>query len=198
LTAETCPHYLVLSRRDYGKYGHRIVVTPPIREAADQKALWVGLKKRVIDVLATDHCAYTKLVKDAGKESVWKTPGGLPGLETLLPLMLTFGVNKGRLTIQRLTELVAETPATIFGLHQHKGMIRVGADADLVVLDLKRTYRFNVEETESVADFSPFEGWKMKGKPVMTIVNGKIVMEDGEVYDVTPGRFTVPQNLSRS
>ena len=197
LTAETCPHYLMLSRRDYKKYGHLIVVTPPIREPADQKALWIGLKRRVIDILATDHCAYTREVKDAGRESVWKTPGGLPGLETLLPLMLTFGVNKGRLTIRRLTELIAGTPATIFGLHPRKGTIGVGADADLVVLDLKRTYRFNVEEMESVADFSPFDGWKMKGKPVMTIVNGSIVMEDGEVLDETRGKFTVPQNLGR-
>jgi allantoinase len=194
VTAETCPHYLLLSRRDYGKYGHRIIVTPPIRELADQKSLWAGLKKHVIDILATDHCAYSKRVKDAGEVFVWKTPGGLSGLETLLPLMLTFGVNKGRLTLSRLTELIAEAPARIFGFHQRKGVIRVGADADLVVLDLKRRYRLDANTMESVADFTPFDGWKMKGKPVMTIVNGHIVMEEGEIFVENRGRFVSPMN----
>lgn len=199
VTAETCPHYLLLSRKGYRKCGHLIVVTPPIRNLADQKALWIGLKKQVIDILATDHCAYMRRVKDAGKASVWNTPGGIPGLETLLPLMLTFGVNKGKLTIRQLTKLTAEVPARIFGLRHRKGVIRVGADADLVVLDLKRVYRFNVDDMESIADFTPFDGWKMKGKPVMTIVNGQIAMEEGQVFDRTTGKFVVPlnQGLSR-
>jgi allantoinase len=183
ITAETCPHYLLLSRKDYSRYGHLIIVTPPIRENSDQMALWKALLKGPIDTLATDHCAYTRIVKDKGKSSVWETPGGLPGLETLLPLMLTYGVAKGKLSLQALVRFVSETPARIFGLFPHKGVLRAGADADLTLLDLKSRYRFRADSMRSIGDFSPFDGWPMKGRPVMTLVNGKIVMEDGEVFE---------------
>jgi D-hydantoinase len=190
VTTETCPHYLLLSRKDYQRYGHLMIVTPPIRELKDQNALWHGLSRGSIDLVATDHCAYRRLVKDKGKNSVWDTPGGLPGLETLLPLMLTFGVAKGRLSLERLVELVSEQPAKIFGLFPRKGVIRTGADADLTLLDLKSRYRFRADSMRSIGDFSPFDGWEMRGKPVMTIVNGSIVMENGEVFDdEKAGRF---------
>jgi allantoinase len=190
VTVETCPHYLLLSRKDYERYGHLMIVTPPIRELTDQKALWQGLSSGLINAVATDHCAYRRTVKDRGKNSVWDTPGGLPGLETLLPLMLTYGVAKGRLSLEFLTRLVSEQPAKIFGLYPRKGVIRTGADADLTLLDLKSRYRFRADSTRSIGDFSPFDGWEMRGKPVMTIVNGSIVMENGEVFDdEKAGRF---------
>jgi len=194
VTSETCPQYLLLSRRDYARFAHLIVVAPPIRELDDQRALWIGLKKHVIDILVTDHCAFTKRAKDAGKSSVWSTPAGIPGLETLLPLILTFGVNRGRLTVRHMIDLIAEAPARIFGLYPSKGTIRVGADADLTVLDLKRSYRFNAGEMESVAGFTPFDGWKMKGKPIMTVVNGRIAMDNGEVFNERVGKFVTPKN----
>jgi allantoinase len=190
VTVETCPHYLLLSRKDYERYGHLMIVTPPIRELADQKALWQGLSSELINILATDHCAYRRTVKDRGKDSVWDTPGGLPGLETLLPLMLTYGVAKGKLSLELLTRLVSERPAKIFGLYPRKGVIRTGADADLTLLDLKSRYRFRADSMRSIGDFSPFDGWEMRGKPVMTVVNGSIVMENGEVFDdEKAGRF---------
>jgi len=191
VTAETCPHYLMLSRRDYKKYRHLIIVTPPIRELSDQKALWDGLKSGVIDAISTDHCPYPRRVKDAGKTSAWKTPPGMPGLETLLPLMIT-QVNKGRLSWRELVRLTSASPARIFGLPR-KGRLEVGADADIVVVDPKRAYRFSVEEMKSVGGFSPFEGWRMKGKSVMTIVNGRIVMEEGQMVERNQGRFVKPQ-----
>ena len=195
VTAETCPHYLLLSRKDYRKYGHLMIVTPPIRDLSDLRTLWSGLTKGVIDVIATDHCAYPRRVKDKGKTTVWKTPPGIPGLETLLPLMLT-QMSKGKLTLFQLVKLTAETPARIFDLPQ-KGMLKVGYDADLTVVDLKRSYRFKAEEMQSAGDFSPFEGWKMKGKPVMTIVNGNVVMEEGEIVEASKGRFVKPQRTAR-
>jgi dihydroorotase-like cyclic amidohydrolase len=167
-----------------------MIVTPPIRESSDQKALWKALPKGPIDILATDHCAYTRVVKDKGKFSVWDTPGGLPGLETLLPLMLTHGFARGRLSLETLVRLVSEAPARVFGLFPRKGVIRAGADADLTLLDLKSRYRFRADSMRSIGDFSPFDGWPMKGRPVMTMVNGKIVMEDGEVFgDEKSGTF---------
>ena len=190
VTSETCPHYLLLSRRDYGKYGHLVIVTPPVRELTDQKALWIGLKKGVIDAISTDHCPYPRPVKDAGKTSAWKTPPGMPGLETLLPLMLT-QVNKGRLSWSELVRLTSEAPARIFSLPR-KGSLSVGADADIVVVDPKRVYRFSVEDMKSVGGFSPFDGWRMIGKPVMTIVNGRIVMQDSDIVERKQGRFVRP------
>ena len=181
ITAETCPHYLLLSKKDYPRYGHLMIVTPPIRDLADQKALWKGLANGSVDLLATDHCAYKRLVKDKGRDSVWGTPGGMPGLETLLPLMLTYGVGRGRISLQGLVRLVSEHPAKAFGVYPRKGALRPGADADLTVLDLKSRYRFRADSMHSIGDFSPFDGWEMKGKPVITIVNGKVVMEDGQL-----------------
>ena len=190
ITAETCPHYLLLSNKDYSRYGHLMIVTPPIRETSDRKALWRALSNGSIDLLATDHCAYTRPVKDKGKLRVWDTPSGLPGLETFLPLMLTYGVAKGRLSLKSLVRLISEKPARIFGLHPRKGTIRIGSDADLTLLDLKSRYRFRADSMRSIGDFSPFDDWEMKGKPVMTIVNGRIVMEKGQVFeDEKAGRF---------
>lgn len=190
ITAETCPQYLLLSKKDYSRYGHLMIVTPPIRELGDREALWQALSNGPIDLLATDHCAYTRVVKDKGKLSVWDTPGGLPGLETFLPLMLTYGVAKGRLSLESLVRLVSENPARTFGLYPLKGTIKTGRDADLTLVDLKSHYSFRADSMQSIGDFSPFDGWKMKGKPVMTIVNGKIVMEDGQVFgDEKAGRF---------
>ena len=191
VTAETCPHYLLLSRRDYRKYRHLIIVTPPIRELSDQKALWDGLKSGVINAISTDHCPYPRSVKDRGKTSAWRTPPGMPGLETLLPLVIT-QVSKGRLSWRELARLTSESPARIFGLSR-KGKLEVGADADIVVVDPKRFYRFSIEEMESIAGFSPFDGWRMKGKPVMTIVNGRIVMEEGQIVERNQGRFVKPR-----
>ena len=148
------------------------------------------MKNGVIDMISTDHCAYPRRVKDTGKTSVWKTPPGMPGLETLLPLLFT-QVNKGRLTIRELVRLTSQAPAKTFGL-PHKGELRVGSDADIVIIDPKRAYRFRVEEMESVGGFSPFDGWKMRGKPVMTIVNGHIVMEEGEIVERRQGKFVKP------
>ncbi len=183
ITAETCPHYLLLSRKDYDRYGHRMIVTPPIREATDQVALWKAISNGTIDMVATDHCAYSELVKDKGRLSVWETPGGLPGLETFLPLMLTYGVARGRISLETFVRLVAERPARAFGLYPRKGVLRTGSDADITLLDLKSRYSFRANSMRSIGDFSPFDGWQMKGKPVMTIVNGNIVMDNDQVFD---------------
>lgn len=187
VTAETCPHYLLLSAKDYRKYGRLMIVTPPIKTRGDTEALWSALNDRTIDLVASDHCAYYRKDKDRGARSVWATPPGMPGLETMMPLLLSEGVNKSRISIRRLVQLVSEAPARIFGLYPRKGTIRRGSDADLTVVDMKLRYKIDSERFECAGDFSPFDGWKLRGAPVLTIVRGQVVAENGRI--VGPGGF---------
>jgi D-hydantoinase len=194
VTTETCPHYLLLSTKDYRRYGHRMVVTPPIKKGQDSEALWEGINDGTIDLITSDHCAYYKKVKDKGARSVWATPPGIPGLETMLPLILSEGVNKSRISLRRLTQVMSEAPARIFGLYPRKGTIRQGADADLTIVDLKRRYRIDAEIFECAGDFSPFDGWRVRGGPVITVVRGNVVAECGQIVGSAGyGRFTKPR-----
>jgi dihydropyrimidinase/allantoinase len=181
VTAETCPHYLIFSREDYAKYKHYIIINPPIRTEEDKEALWDGLTKGFIDNVATDHCAYYKSEKDKGLMSLWETPPGIPGLETMLALLLSEGVNKGRISLETLVKITSENPAKNFGLYPRKGSLQIGSDADFVIVDFKKEWTITKDLLKSAGDFTPFEGWKVKGKPIITIVRGEIVAEEGEV-----------------
>jgi D-hydantoinase len=181
VTAETCPHYLIFSREDYAKYKHYIIINPPIRMEEDKEALWDGLTKGFIDNVATDHCAYYKSEKDKGLMSLWETPPGIPGLETMLALLLSEGVNKGRISLETLVKITSENPAKNFGLYPRKGSLQIGSDADFVIVDFKKEWTITKDLLKSAGDFTPFEGWKVKGKPIITIVRGEIVAEEGEV-----------------
>ena len=193
VSAETCPHYLLLSAKDYRKYRHLMVVTPPIKTKEDSKALWRGLNDRTIDLIASDHCAYYRKDKDRGAKSVWATPPGIAGLETMMPLLLSEGVNKSRISLLRLAQLTSETPAKISGFYPRKGTIRQGSDADLTIVDMKVRSKIDSESFECVSDFSPFDGWKIKGAPVLTIVGGHVVADAGQVVGSEGiGCFTRP------
>jgi len=194
VTVETCPHYLLLSAKDYRRYGHRIVVTPPIKRKEDAEALWKGINDGTVDLISSDHCAYYKKAKDKGARSVWETPPGLPGLETMLPLLLSEGVNKSRISLRRLTKMMCEAPARIFGLYPRKGTIMLGADADLTIVDLKRRYTIDSESFECAGDFSPFDGWELRGRPVATVVRGRVVAENGQIVGSAGfGRLAKPE-----
>lgn len=181
-TAETCPHYLLLTKDDYARYGPRIVVNPPIRSKHDLAALWRGLSDGTVDALATDHCVFSSESKDVGWNNIWETPSGVPGLETSVSLILSEGVNKGRISLERFVQLSSENPARIFGIYPRKGTIQLGSDADITVVDLKKEDVIRTDQMRCAGDFTPFEGWKVKGRPVMTIVRGTIVAQDGEIY----------------
>ena len=199
VTAETCPHYLLLSANDYRKYGHRMVVTPPIKTRKDSEALWRGVSDGTIDIIASDHCPYYKKQKDSGLGCVWETPLGIPGLETMLPLLLSEGVNRSRISLRRLMQLVCEAPAKIFGLYPRKGVINPGSDADLTVVDLKLRHRVDAEHFECAGDFSPFDDWRLRGAPVKTIVRGNVVAEDGQIVGSEGfGRFVRPDRRTWS
>ena len=188
LMGETCPHYLVLDESVYTcPDGHLFSVTPPLRTKEDQRALWEGLRKRAFQAVATDHCPFTRAQKAPFKDEPARIPSGLPGVETLLPLLYHFGVVQGILRLEDLAWYLAEGPAKAFGLWPRKGAIRPGADADLVLLDPQGSWKIEARNLHMATDFSPYEGWVLQGKIVGVLSRGEWVYRDGEILG-RPGR----------
>jgi dihydroorotase (multifunctional complex type) len=177
ITCEATPHHLLLSAEDLKKIGTLALTMPPLRNKKHLTALWDGIKKGAIDVLASDHAPHTFEEKTA--DSIWEVKVGIPGLETILPLLLTQIKNK-QLSITDLIRLMAEKPAEIFKL-DNKGYLNEGKDADLTVINLKQKYKIDSSKFLSKAQYSPFDGWRVEGKPVKTFVEGKLIMDDGEI-----------------
>jgi len=186
ITCEVTPHHLLLSRECYGRHSTMAVTTPPIRGGVDQEALLEGLREGRIDVVASDHAPHTPEEKGirGRRRSVWEVMPGFPGLETTLPLMLTL-VNRGFLRLGDVVRLMAENPAKIFNLTGF-GCLEEGAHANFVVLDMRWEGRIDSSSFYSRAKYSPFDGWRVKGRPVKTFVNGRLVMDGGEVV-ASPG-----------
>jgi len=177
--AETCPHYLLLNEsRLKGKDGNRYIMSPPLRTDDDKNALWHGLKRGDISIISTDHCSFSLKQKVASDFS--KVPSGLPGVETLLPLIYTHGVLKKRITINNLVEVLSENPAKIYGLYPRKGIVSIGSDADIVIFDPKREVTIDHKNLHMNVDWSPYQGWKLKGYPIYTILRGNIIYEKGK------------------
>lgn len=181
ITAEVTPQALLLNKKDYEKYKHYIIMNPPVREKEDNLTLWNSLCDGTIDCIVTDHCAYTKEEKDVGLKNIWNTPPGIPGLETLITLLISEGINKNRIELQKLVQLCCENPAKIFGLYPRKGVIQVNSDADFMIIDLKKKDVIRADKFQCIGEFTPFEGWRIKGKPVLTIVRGQIISDNGNI-----------------
>jgi allantoinase len=180
-TAETCPQYLLLTVDKIERHSFYAKVNPPLRSKSDVRELWKAVKDRVIDILVSDHAPQPEGDKDSGLNDIWKASSGMPGVETMLPLMLT-KVNEGLISLERLVEVLSESVSKIFGLYPRKGIIRVGSDADLTIVDMHRERTIRVDDLKTKAkDLVIYDGWKVRGVPVGTIVGGKIVMWDGEV-----------------
>ncbi|MEM2119336.1 MAG: dihydroorotase family protein, partial [Candidatus Bathyarchaeia archaeon] len=177
VTCEATPHHLLLTEDFLNKIGTLAITMPPVRSQSHAEALWLGIKKRWIDVIGSDHAPHTLAEKKAA--NVWEAKVGVPGLETTLPLLLT-AVKQKRLALSELLRLTAENPAKIFGLKK-KGSLKVGNSADLAVVSLKRKFKIDSSAFYSRAKFSPFDGWKVEGKAVKTFVNGQLVMDEGSI-----------------
>lgn len=177
ITCEVTPHHLFLSSEHLKRYKTLALTDPPIRSEKDIEALWEALKQCSIDALASDHAPHT--IEEKETESVWDARPGIPGLETSLPLLLT-QVNKGVLTIPDVVRVTSKKPADIFHL-KGRGSLDEGYCADLVVVDINREYQIDSSKFYSKAKYSPFDGWRVKGKPVKTFVNGLLVMDEGEI-----------------
>ena len=179
VTCEVTPHNLLLSSEQYKRSNFFALTDPPLRTREDAAAMWSALKRGFIDVIASDHAPHA--LEEKSVDSVWEAKPGIPGLETTLSLLLT-RVNDGRLSLLELVRLTAEEPAKIFNLSE-RGFLGEGNWADIVVVDMKREYEIDSSVFFSKAKYSPFDGMCVKGKPIKTFVNGKLVMDEGELLE---------------
>ncbi|MEM2936068.1 MAG: dihydroorotase family protein [Candidatus Bathyarchaeia archaeon] len=176
VTCEATPHHLLLTASDLHAQGGKALTNPPLRSRFNTSKLWRALNDGTIDIVASDHAPHS--LEEKRGENVWKVSPGIPGLETTLPLLLN-EVNRGRMVWNRLIQVLATRPAEIFRLN--RGSIQVGGAADLVIVDMNREYKIDSSKFHSKAKHSPFDGWKVKGKPIKTFVKGQLVMEEGEI-----------------
>lgn len=174
---ETCPQYLTHTV-DFASVTGKVV--PPIRSKSDVQSMWSALRNGVIDTVGTDHVANRLQIK-MGKGDLWSALAGFPGIATMLPVLLSHGVNQDRIGIERVAEVTSHNAARIFGMYPKKGTIQEGSDADLVMVDMDLEQKVTPELLQSYSDYTIYDGWKLKGWPVLTIVRGKVVMEDGQV-----------------
>jgi allantoinase len=181
--AETCFQYLIYHHRHIDEYGPYAKCNPPLRSQEDMEGLWAYLENGTINMIGSDHAPFIPEEKSIGlTEGINKAYSGMPGVEMLLPLMLG-QVAAGRLTLARLAQLLSENTARLHGLFPQKGLIAVGSDADFTLIDMNRKYTISIDDmyTKAKAVNLLFDGTEVTGKPVYTVVRGKIVMEDGRV-----------------
>jgi dihydropyrimidinase len=183
--AETCPHYLTLTDERYAAEDPlecaRCLISPPLRPESDRDALWTGLADGRLDLVATDHVPDRLAVEKA--EAAHGVPfdrisNGAPGIETLLTTVFDGGVANGRLTIERMVDLLATTPARLFGF-ERKGAIQVGRDADLVLFDPAARRTIRARDLHHTSDYTPYEGFEVNGTVRSTFVRGRAVVTDG-------------------
>lgn len=178
--AETCPQYLLLTEEQYQREdGHLFLTSPPLRKEADNTALWKGISMGAVQIAATDTCTFTRQQKDSCKDNFTTLPGGMPGIETLLPLMFSEGVLKGKISLNQWVDLICTNPAKLFGLHPHKGTLSPGTDADVVVFDPEKKTRLTADNLHYNVDYSPYDQITCTGWPSVTICRGSIIYRDG-------------------
>ncbi|MCR4817804.1 MAG: dihydropyrimidinase [Fretibacterium sp.] len=190
--AETCPQYLTMTRELYdlpGFEGARYVISPPLREKSDNDALWRALADGEIQTVSTDHCSFTLAQKELGLKDFRKIPGGMPGVETRGGIIYSEGVAGGRITVEKMCEVLCENPARLYGLYPRKGVIREGSDADLVILNPNRTKVITVSDQLSRCDYAPLEGRTLTGTVEAVFLRGQLAAEEGRVVRENQGVF---------
>lgn len=178
VTVETCPQYLLLTDDDVAEKGGVLRCNPPIRKPGHDAALWKALNDGLIDILTTDHAPHG--IGHKTRPNIWDNSCGLLGVETALPLMLT-EVCRGRLTLERLVALCATNPAKVWDIFPKKGVLQVGSDADIVLVNMERQATIDQANLHSKQRISGWHGRPIQGQPVRTIVRGRTVMRDGQV-----------------
>jgi dihydropyrimidinase len=186
---ETCPQYLVLTARSLeglNMEGAKYVCSPPPRDEASQQACWEGLQQKVFSLFSSDHCPFRyddphgKLVPK-GRTSFRWVPNGIPGVETRLPILFSEGVGRGRISLNEFVALTATNHAKTYGLYPRKGTIAIGSDADIAIWDATREVTITQALLHHGTDYTPYEGMKVTGWPVATMVRGKFVVRDGKL-----------------
>lgn len=186
ITAETCPHYLFFDQDDFVRIGPAAKCAPPLRSRENVEALWDCVLEGLVDTIGSDHSPCTWDEKAKGMDNVWKAWGGISGIQTMLPALLTEGVHKRGLSLPSLVRMTAANPARLFGLAPDKGAIRPGADADLVIVDLDREWTLTADQLFYKNQFSAYVGCTFQGQVERTLVRGVTVYQDGKIL-VEPG-----------
>src|SRR5512132_4297720 len=187
---ETCTQYFFvdytfLERPNFE--GAKFVYTPPPRNKANQDVLWNAVRTDILSVVSTDHCAFLwDGQKTMGSDDFSKIPNGAPGLENRLQMIHEFGVRAGRISLNRMVELLSTNPAKLFGLYPRKGTIAVGSDADIVVFDPEKMVTISAATHHSKSDYNLFEGTEVTGSPEVVLLRGHVLVEDGELV-ASPG-----------
>jgi dihydropyrimidinase len=186
---ETCPQYLLLTDREMERWGPYAKMGPPLRPAdgPDGDALWGGLAGGYISTVGSDHAPRRKETKEPGWKNIFLDPTGhpipfgAPSIETMVPLMYSEGVVKRGLPLPWMARVLAENSARIFGLYPRKGAIRVGADADLLIIDPEPEWTMTAADLLGIAGMTLYEGWKMRGRPWMTLLRGEMLLNQGRL-----------------
>ena len=181
---ETCPHYLTHDiDSELGSIGK---VNPPLRTAADREALWQAIADGRISVIGSDHVPRHRSAK---QDDIWKASAGFPGLQTLLPVLLSEGYHRRGIPLARLVDAVTRTPARTFGLWPRKGAIAIGADADFAIVDLNGRQTVRAADQRSGAEYTIYEGWELTGTVEHTLLRGRFIVRDREIVAEGGGRF---------
>ena len=189
LSIESCPQYFYINSSEVREYGPTRKFTPPARDAPAGELMWKRLARGQIDLISTDHAPSTLDQKFAS--DIWGCPFGLPGVETTLTMLLD-AVAEGKLTLQRLVQTYSEAPARLLGLYPRKGALRIGSDADVVLVDTEQEHVLSNDNIVSKAGWTPFDGRRVKGRAVMTMLRGQVVAENGKVTaEPGGGRFVI-------
>ena len=184
ITFEITPQHLTMYAPDcYNKLGTYAQMNPPLRDKSHYDRLWYAVRNNLNDTIGSDHAPHLKANKD---KEYPNSPSGMPGVQTLLPIMLNH-VNEGRLTLNQLINYVCENPIKIFGI-KNKGFIKEGYDADFTIVDMNKIIEIKNENIESKCKWSPFNGEKLKGTPVATIIRGEVKMKDGKIIGDPSGK----------
>lgn len=184
VTGETCPHYLGLTTEDCDD---RMKISPPIRDETHREALWNHVAAGTIDCIGSDHC--TNVTDEKVGETIWDSVYGFPSTPVLLPLILSEGVDAGRIDVTRAVEVTSTNPAKEWGLYPQKGTLQVGTDADVVVVDFNEQEEVTLDRIAAANDYSPYEGRELTGWPTHTVVNGTLAVDQGEVVAEPEGSY---------
>jgi dihydropyrimidinase len=200
LWLETCPQYLFLDDSLYQQNfleAAKYICSPPLRSIADKEALWQAMLQGEFDVVATDHCSFNMAgQKDLGRKDFRRIPNGLPGVEHRPLLMYSRGVSEGRLSPSQLIRLTAENPARIFGLYPRKGVLREGADADIVIIEPDSPYAIEVKKQWQRVDYTPYEGFDLTARIRAVWLRGELMVEEGRLLTDTPRGQYLPRGPS--
>ncbi|HXY82944.1 MAG TPA: dihydroorotase family protein [Candidatus Saccharimonadales bacterium] len=181
VTAETCPHYLTLTGSEMKKQGPYVKMNPSLKSRQDVESLWRGLRNGSVDIVTSEHAPGERTEKEVGWTNIWQAWGGIPAIETMLPVLLSEGVHKKKVNLSTLQRVCCEKPAKIFGLYPRKGAIRKNSDADIVIIDLKKNRTVRGEKLHYKVGWTPYENWKLTGWPTLTMVRGRIIFENEQI-----------------